>query len=395
MDIHSLLQIYQTYSLEKINALSKKSLAIQYAQNGELVKLNKQLAASNAATNSILRNQIKELERQEKVRFYKNLIFNMKQALDKIEKQPNVNFRMFLSSLFLKPIESYSKESISILEDINDKEYAQQLIDRAKAIELSNKEHELDYNQTAWPAFIPVNEAYENKQKQAAIRINKSKIEVLEKDKDSHYTGKGLYHGCLITSLIFLALMIWFVIDMYKTEGQAISDNIIGVIFALFAVGISLLLKRKGIKKRQRKNEETEQTITQLKNEISVLTTERKEIEDSYTRLYAAITNECSDWENQTKEILELLPHDVDESDKKKKYDSLIKEAARLIVTNQDGSPSLIQRKFAIGYNRANSIMDQLETLGIVGKADGAKPRVVLITSESLLDIIFETYEIK
>lgn len=395
MDTHSLLQIYQTYSLEKISALSKKSLAIQYAQNGELVKLNKQLAASNAATNSILRNQIKELERQENVRFYKNLTFNMKQALDKIENQPNVNFKLFLSSLFLKPIETYSKESISILEEINDKEYAQKLIDRAKAIALSNKEHELDYNQSAWAAFIPVNEAYGNKQKQAAIRINKSKVEILEKDKKSPFTGKGLYHGCLITSLIFLALMIWFVIDMNKTEGQPISDNIIGVILALIGVGIALLLRRKGIKKRQMKNEEADQAITQLKNEINDLMTERKEVEDSYTRLYASITNECSDWENQTKEIIELLPHDVDESDKKTKFDSLIKEAARLIVTNQDGSTSLIQRKFAIGYNRANSIMDQLEILGIVGKAEGTKPRVVLVASESLLDTIFETYEIK
>ena len=82
MNTDTLLQIYQAYSLEKINALSKKSLAIQYAQNGELVKLNKQLAANNAATNTILRNQIKELERQETVRFYKDLTFKMKLVLD-------------------------------------------------------------------------------------------------------------------------------------------------------------------------------------------------------------------------------------------------------------------------------------------------------------------------
>ncbi len=62
--------------------------------------------------------------------------------------------------------------------------------------------------------------------------------------------------------------------------------------------------------------------------------------------------------------------------------DPMFAEAARLIVMSQSGSTSLIQRKFAIGYNRAGRLMDQLERAGVVGAASGSKPREVLIQDE-------------
>ena len=76
------------------------------------------------------------------------------------------------------------------------------------------------------------------------------------------------------------------------------------------------------------------------------------------------------------------------------KFDPMFAEAARLVVVNQSGSTSLIQRKFAIGYNRAGRLMDQLEATGIVGKADGSKPRPVLVTDEVQLARILETYNL-
>ena len=66
--------------------------------------------------------------------------------------------------------------------------------------------------------------------------------------------------------------------------------------------------------------------------------------------------------------------------------DPLFEDAARLIVSNQSGSTSLIQRKFAIGYNRAGRLMDQLEKAGVVGAAMGSKPREVLILDEVSLN---------
>ena len=62
--------------------------------------------------------------------------------------------------------------------------------------------------------------------------------------------------------------------------------------------------------------------------------------------------------------------------------DPMFEEVARLVVQTQQGSTSMIQRKFAIGYNRAGRLMDQLEVAGIVGPAHGSKPREVLCMSE-------------
>jgi len=58
--------------------------------------------------------------------------------------------------------------------------------------------------------------------------------------------------------------------------------------------------------------------------------------------------------------------------------DDMLEDAARLVVETQHGSTSMIQRRLKLGYNRAGRIMDQLEALGIVGPADGSKPREVL-----------------
>ena len=66
--------------------------------------------------------------------------------------------------------------------------------------------------------------------------------------------------------------------------------------------------------------------------------------------------------------------------------DPLFEDAARLIVSNQSGSTSLIQRKFAIGYNRAGRLMDQLEKAGVVGAAMGSKPREVMVLDEVSLN---------
>ncbi|MBN2890842.1 MAG: DNA translocase FtsK [Bacteroidales bacterium] len=74
-----------------------------------------------------------------------------------------------------------------------------------------------------------------------------------------------------------------------------------------------------------------------------------------------------------------------------KKRDSLFEDAARLIVVNQQGSTSLIQRKLAIGYNRAGRIMDQLEAAGIVGPAQGSKPREVYMYDEMTLHNLFDS----
>jgi S-DNA-T family DNA segregation ATPase FtsK/SpoIIIE len=88
-----------------------------------------------------------------------------------------------------------------------------------------------------------------------------------------------------------------------------------------------------------------------------------------------------------------FLPEYVDERELEGKdfdasnRDPLFEEAARLIVQNQVGSTSLIQRRMKLGYNRAGRLMDQLEAAGVVGPNQGSKAREVIIKSDSELSI--------
>jgi len=85
-----------------------------------------------------------------------------------------------------------------------------------------------------------------------------------------------------------------------------------------------------------------------------------------------------------------LLPEYIDEKEAEARgeldmsdRDSLFEDAAKLIVHNQLGSTSLLQRRMKLGYNRAGRLMDQLEIAGIVGPSQGSKPRDVLIKTEA------------
>lgn len=91
-----------------------------------------------------------------------------------------------------------------------------------------------------------------------------------------------------------------------------------------------------------------------------------------------------------------LLPEFVGEDESGTKLDmdiserdSLFREAAEIIVTAQQGSASLLQRKLKLGYNRAGRLIDQLEAAGIVGPFEGSKARGVLIQDLSSLDHFF------
>lgn len=93
-----------------------------------------------------------------------------------------------------------------------------------------------------------------------------------------------------------------------------------------------------------------------------------------------------------------LLPEYVDEKElESKDFDSssrdpLFEDAARLVVSSQIGSTSLIQRRMKLGYNRAGRLMDQLEAAGIVGPNQGSKAREVQVKNEMELEEILEGF---
>ena len=91
-----------------------------------------------------------------------------------------------------------------------------------------------------------------------------------------------------------------------------------------------------------------------------------------------------------------ILPEYIEEDNNQnntiniEERDSLFKEAAEVIVTAQQGSASLIQRKLKLGYNRAGRIIDQLESAGIVGRFEGSKARSVLVKNLVELEQLLE-----
>ena len=93
-----------------------------------------------------------------------------------------------------------------------------------------------------------------------------------------------------------------------------------------------------------------------------------------------------------------MLPEYVDEKELEGKEfnlqdrDTLFEEAARVIVQNQQGSTSLLQRRMKLGYNRAGRLMDQLEAAGIVGPNMGSKARDVLVKTEADLEEILNSF---
>ena len=89
---------------------------------------------------------------------------------------------------------------------------------------------------------------------------------------------------------------------------------------------------------------------------------------------------------NKTMEKNQMMDMHVEMGLDSESLDPLFEEAARIIVTLRSGFASLIQRRLSIGYDRAVRIMDQLEKAGIVGVAQGSKPREVKIQDENCLE---------
>ena len=82
---------------------------------------------------------------------------------------------------------------------------------------------------------------------------------------------------------------------------------------------------------------------------------------------------------------------DIDIADR----DKLFNQAAEVIVTAQQGSASLLQRKLKLGYNRAGRLIDQLEAAGIVGPFEGSKARQVLVPDLLALEQLLENEKTK
>lgn len=416
MKTDTLLNLYQSYTLTKVSELNKQSLIALYAQNEQLSQLNEELTRANRTTEQILRNQIKEIEQKEKRRYFKNMTFNLSQALDLLENEENVNFRLFASGLFLSPIRDMAKDAVQELEEIADKEYAQNIVKRTNVLTGSDKTIYDSYKNTPWATFLSIKSQIEQdlKTKKKEIRqisdhLNEKEIitkKYKEKEKKTKKAegfenstnegnGKGCM-GCFITTIVLLSL---FTIGTYCTQDYYLTKGgivllVLSILTYFSPIIVKYLKKVESLAgndtKANTKDETLENEIESLENEIKSLSDELTNLQQEETRLTTQynellqeITADCPKWESKLSEIAEFIPHK--EKKKLANLDPLFTEAAKLIIKKKDTSISLIQRKFAIGYNRAARIMNQLEECGIVGTEEGSKSRQLLCEAEEEL----------
>ncbi len=395
MDTNTLLNIYQSYTLTKVSEINKQSLIAAYAQNEQLNKLNKELSRANRTSDQILRNQIKEIELREKQRYYKNLTFNLSQVMTSLENEDNVNFRIFASGLFLSPVCNMAKDAIQELDEIADKEYAQNIIKRAHSLSDNDKAYIESYQDSPWATVLDtkskintgITKEIRNKKKEIRLTTIR-KNEAYKKEEQKVKNEEGCV-GCLAGIVIIFGLA--FVGTIVTHDYEATLGSTYILVPAIFLL-LALVYTRKTEKDKETNNVKTKlsevevikEELEKLSDELLQLQQDKTRLTTQYNELLQEINLDCPKWESKLSEIAEILPHGEKEEDR----DPLLFDAAKLIINKKDASTSLIQRKFSIGYNRANKIMDQLEAFGVVGPANGSNLREVLFESEEeLLEI--------
>lgn len=316
MNTKTFLSIYQTYSLEKISALNKKGLAMQYAQCEQLVKLRKEMAANNKATNKILQNQIKELERQETQRYYKSLAFNINNAIEKIEQENNVDFQSFLCELFLPALMSYSKQAMEILEEISDKEYVKSILAKIQNIQTTSSRN-VSYVTSIWKNFLKIQSEAKNKVLSASLD-NKEAILSELNDKIqkelSLPSDKKIAKGCLFISAIPLILVILGLVGMIGSgdyeglDGGIICLAITIVVFALAYIRNKRFQKSEDSQYKSEAHKKLSEEKTAIEDEICEINRQLLEYQTSYNESMQAITLDVPDWEKRISEIGKCLP---------------------------------------------------------------------------------------
>ena len=131
------------------------------------------------------------------------------------------------------------------------------------------------------------------------------------------------------------------------------------------------------------KIDELNHKIKGLDKEIEELKIKDKENEESFASISEKMIEDCPEWEDKTNEILELLPHIKEEH-----FDPKIREIASYVIAKNCFTVSLIQRKYAIGYSRANRIADQLLKLRIIAKVNKSDYEVICKNEKDLIKIL-------
>lgn len=330
-----LLNIHQSLRAEQNFTINKALLRAQLSQNEKLSLLNKKLSEANFINKQILENQIIEIKRKEEQRFYKSLFFKCFEIINFIKSIENDELRFYFIQTY-SPSISYSLNlALSILEEITDKNETKKLID---AIVDLNKVFPEKFSESPLYKLNDIINDYET----LKDNLNSELLEIKSTIKSFPIPKSGL-----------LGLN-----NKNRIEAIANRDSI------------------------QKKYEFKEAEKNNL--------LEKHKIHD----IYNLVNSSYPDFEEISNTIneIEIGFSAKFEKNKEKSKDPLFKEAAKIIVQNQIGSASLLQRRLKLSHNRAERLINELEDFGIIGLDEGLGSRKVLIKEEAELNNLLQKY---
>lgn len=404
MRLDRILDIYQAYTITKISAYNKQALIAHYAQCEKIGELQQQIRVANSISKSILENQFKETKHREAQKFYKGLAFNMNEAFEKISSIKDANLQTFYGHLLIGKILANLKECQDNLDEISDKEYCKKLQNKCNTF-LYNIARHTQYIDSPLNKLLRFEQDYKNKvaEKRTLLRNKKSELaqykklldSIHKKDKLNKKLRKGFTLGCIV--LLCLTFLPGIIVQISNISTKQVSLIDFFILLAIFLIPLFLLLRyyqKINSSETQLKNQ---QEISQLTHNISKTENELNYIEndnslETHTFIIAKKIVE-TEYPNLEKDLSSMLRYFPIKENQKDLYDDLLRRSAELIVNHRQASTALLQRTFSIGYNRANKIMEQLASIGIVEDIENNNHREILIQNKNELDMIFKQLE--
>lgn len=375
MDVDRILQVHQSVNLAAIRDQNKYMLGVQAEQCGQIMQLRKQIDASNDMTRQILKNQLKAIQHQENLKYYKNLVYNMKEAVNAINKTEDSAFRFFLNMLFHDGLKLQLQEAKENLEEISDKVFCSEIENELEANEEQISSAKEKYLESTFHTLL---ESEKNYKEQRLQLIEKKKFLILGEKK--YLDGKkwmekpdpiDKYLSYMILLGICSFIAIW------------IPGGFIFLLFALIMLPL-LIKKNKKWKKNYPAYLEDFKQKEALRDANSPYLNAKKECEalevqlsvHPYIKAKHDLSLEYPVWENMLEKITSYFPKPKEEKD------PLLYDIAKCMVAKQTTDIYRIRRKITIGGLRYYDIAEKLEAMGIVDM----KTRKVKIQTVEMLE---------
>lgn len=247
--IDRVINIYQTYSVAKISALSKQTLIAQHAQCEQITKLErtlqKELRSLQRVNQNILGNQIKEAQKSENIKYYRLIAHNCRQAIYIIQEQSDPIIKLFCLELFQEPFSMFLQEAKNNLEEISDLDYCAESINLLHSIRESVSDSQNDYTSSPFHTMLLENQPYLNElsQYEEAKAEKEKEINALPQPELKPIISESQYKSsCFLKgskALVIFGIFV-FMVNILAGEEIETKDSIIDTAIGFLVIPITL-----------------------------------------------------------------------------------------------------------------------------------------------------------